>query len=184
MMGSIVQLIVKVATGLSIAFYHSWMLTLIILCVAPMMVASSMLQRRVLWGSGQATKLAYSSAAQGTCDAMQNIRTDHFLAQQEHFLSEYDKNIKHPHNLGLRQAWIASRGTGFLQGITFAVYALAFYSGYRLVSKASIRLPASNMFISVFSAVFSAMGAGRTSTFGPVAAKAKVAAASIFELLH
>jgi ABC-type bacteriocin/lantibiotic exporter with double-glycine peptidase domain len=184
MMGNIVQLVVTVAAGLAIAFYFSWALTLIILCVAPLMGAASMLQIKVLAGSGQQIKLAYSGAAQGSCDAMQNIRTVHALAQQEHFLNAYAEKIQVPHRQAVRQAWIGSLGTGFSQGVVFAVYALAFYSGYRLVSNPNLGLSVRNMFIALFSVVFSAIGAGRISTFGPNAAKAKVAAASIFEWIR
>ncbi|KAI9224072.1 multidrug resistance protein 3 [Blastocladiella britannica] len=179
--GQIVQLSVTLVTGMTIAFISSWKLTLIIIACVPIMAVGGALQMKVLSGGGKKTAAAYSAAAQVTVDALTSIRTVASLTKQEYFYKRFCADIEIPYKISLRKAWIGSLGTGFSQGVMFWVFGAAFYAGFRLVFDDG--LDVGDMFQALYSVVFGAMALGQMSTFGPNIGKARIAAASFFELI-
>ncbi|ORZ35134.1 P-loop containing nucleoside triphosphate hydrolase protein [Catenaria anguillulae PL171] len=179
--GQLIQLIITMVAGLTIAFVYSWKLTLIILACVPFMAAAGALQMKVMSGSGAQITRAYSRAAQVTVDALGNIRTVHALTRQQFFYAQYKERIMFPHNVSMRKAWIGNLGSGFADGVVFWVYGAAFYAMYRLVFDDGLNV--GDGFVALYAVVFAAMGTGQMSALGPNAAKARIAAAGMFKLL-
>ncbi|KAJ3078378.1 ATP-binding cassette, sub-B (MDR TAP), member 4, partial [Quaeritorhiza haematococci] len=181
LMGTLLQAFVTAVSGLTIAFYYGWELTLVILAAVPLLIAGGALQLKVLTGFGGKAKKMYEDAGEIASEVIMNIRTVATLNKEDVFLGMYREKIEEPHRLTVKSALISSIAFGFSQGIMFFSYGLGFWFGSRLVVWER-RDPDSVMKV-LFSMIFTAVMVGQVSSFTPNVAKAKLASLSIFDLL-
>ncbi|KAI8915518.1 P-loop containing nucleoside triphosphate hydrolase protein [Powellomyces hirtus] len=177
----IVSLISNFAVGLGIAFSHSWQLTLVVVACVPLVGAGGYLQLKSLMGAGDKAKKAYRSANQTANEAIESIRTVQTLTQEQAFFNTYVHLIEVPHQVVVRGAFISSVGFASAEASMFLTYAVAFWYGSRLIIWGTY--DGSEVMTAMFSIIFSAMAAGQLTNFAPDAAKAKLAALAIFEIL-
>lgn len=179
--GDVVQLVVTLCTGLTIAFIHSWQLTLIILCVAPLMAVGSYFESRMHRGYEDDTKKAYEESSSIAAEAIKEIRTVTGLGQQNYFQRKFEANLETPFRLAQRKALLASLGNGSNQAVSQFANALGFYAGIRLALANIIEFD--SVFTVLMAIMMTASGLGRASLFVSTFARAKVAAINIFELI-
>ncbi|KAJ3256598.1 ATP-binding cassette, sub-B (MDR TAP), member 4 [Boothiomyces macroporosus] len=160
--GAVLQSIAGVAVGLIIAFISCWQLSLVILGMVPLIAAAGYMQLQALVGFGSKTKAAYEAASQKASEAIQTIRTVAVLNKEEVFYKRYLDSIVLPHQITIKGAFLTSGGFAFSQSILHFAWAVSFYYGSRLV-------------------VWGLYTTGDNHT--PDAAKAKLAAFSIFAVL-
>ncbi|TKS67246.1 Multidrug resistance protein 1 [Collichthys lucidus] len=129
------------------------------------------------------TRLATdASMVQGvSSEALANIRTIAGLAKENSFVESYEEKLEPPYKSAKKRANVYGLCFGFAQSVIFMANAAAFgYGGY-LVSAEGLHY---KMVFRVISAVVvSGTTLGRASSFTPGYAKAKSAAARLFELL-
>ena len=133
LMGSIVQSIAALVSGLVISFYYGWQLTLVTLSIVPAIAVGGFLQLKALQGFGGKAKKAYEEAGQVASEAIQNIRTVAMLTKEDFFYDKYCQNLITPHKVTIKGAFVSSVGFGFSQGILFFAYASTSFLFYRLV---------------------------------------------------
>ena len=122
LLGSVVQSIAAMITGVAIAFAYGWELTLVALTIVPLIAFGGYLQLKALQGFGAESKKAYEAASQVASETIQNIRTVAMLTKEEFFYDKFCENIVAPHKTTVRSALISSIGFGFSQGIEFFSY--------------------------------------------------------------
>ncbi|KAJ3123936.1 Multidrug resistance protein 1 [Physocladia obscura] len=175
------QLIVTAICGLTIAFYYSWQLCLIILLATPFLIVSSYYEAKLRRGFEDATKKAYEESGTIAAEAFKEIRTVSALTRQHYFEDKYAANLERPHKLALEKARKASLGNGMTQAFTQFANALGFYAGLRLVEANIISF--SPLFKVLMAVMLTAQGLGRSSTFLETYTKAKIAAINTFEII-
>ncbi|KAJ3099209.1 ATP-binding cassette, sub-B (MDR TAP), member 4 [Phlyctochytrium bullatum] len=181
LMGTIVQTIVTMITGLLIAFINGWALTLVVLAAVPFIGIAGAMQIRAMTGFGAKTKEAYQNASDVANEAIDQIRTVATLGKEKRFLDAYKADIEKPHQFAVRGAFISAIGFAIAQGMIFFAYSLAFYTGSQFVIQGF--MTPQNVFKVMFAVIFTAVSAGQASGFAPNYVQAKLAAFSVFDLL-
>ncbi|KAI8331210.1 P-loop containing nucleoside triphosphate hydrolase protein [Chlamydoabsidia padenii] len=179
--GDVTQIIVTAITGLVIAFTHSWILTLIILCMAPFIMFATAYESKIHRGFEDKTKKANEQSGEVAGEAIKEIRTVAALHRQQHFEDRFYKATERPHQLARHKALTASIGYGLHQGINIYTNAVAFYAGIRLMDDCKIIFL--DMFCTMMVIMISAQGVGRASVFTSIFAKAKISAIATFDIL-
>jgi len=178
---TVVQSIANMGTGIIIAFYFGWEMTLVVLACVPFMAIGGALEMKMLAGYAHADKEALEDAGKVASEAIENIRTVASLAQEDKFFNLYHDLLYPPHKASLKKAHIYGLTFGFSQGMIYLVHAVAFRFGAWMIELN--RMTFEEVFL-VFSCIaFGAMALGQASAFAPDAAKAKLAANNIFYLL-
>ncbi|KAH8547854.1 P-loop containing nucleoside triphosphate hydrolase protein [Umbelopsis sp. PMI_123] len=179
--GDVTQVIVTAITGLTIAFVYGWLLTFIILTMAPFILGAASYESRIHRGFESKTKKAYEQSGEVAGEAIKEIRTVAALNKQSHFEGKFDLATEHPHKLAVRKAYMASLGYAGQQSMMLFTNAVAFYAGIRLMSEG--RISFSDMFTVMMAVMLTAQGMGRGSVFTSTFAKAKLSAISTFEII-
>lgn len=78
------------ATGLFIAFFHHWMLTLIVIGLSPLIALSGALNMKKLKDLATQANEAYKEAGNQISDTVTNIRTVKSFGSLNHIKSEFD----------------------------------------------------------------------------------------------
>ncbi|KAI8968239.1 P-loop containing nucleoside triphosphate hydrolase protein [Mycotypha africana] len=180
--GDVTQLIVTAITGLVIAFTQSWMLTLIILCMAPFIAFATFYESKIQRGFEDKTKKANEQSGEVAGEAIKEIRTVAGLNKQSHFETKYHNATERPHRLAQRKAIMSSVGYALQQGITIYTNAVAFYAGVQLMWHHNLTFD--KMFTCMMTIMITAQGVGRASVFTTTFAKAKYSAIAAFEILE
>ncbi|KAJ3065909.1 Multidrug resistance protein 1 [Podochytrium sp. JEL0797] len=175
------QMCVTAIAGLTIAFYYSWQLTLIIMLAMPFMIVASYYESRARRGFEDGTKKAYEESGDIAAEAFKEIRTVSALTRQNYFEAKYSANLERPHSLALEKAKWASLGNGVTQAFAQFANALGFYAGLRLVEANVITFQP--VFKVLMAVMLTAQGLGRSSSFLETFTKAKIAAINTFELI-
>ncbi|KAJ3106313.1 ATP-binding cassette, sub-B (MDR TAP), member 4 [Phlyctochytrium planicorne] len=181
LLGSIVEAMVIIVTGLVIAFINGWELTLVVLGAVPLIGVAASMQVKVLTGFGAKTKEAYNEASDVANEAIDQIRTVATLGKEKRFWAEYKKDIAVPHKNAVKGAFSAATGFAISQGFIFFTYALSFYAGSQFVILG--RMGTKNVFNVMFAVIFTAIGAGQAASYVPNYVQAKLAALSVFQIL-
>ncbi|GAA5812686.1 hypothetical protein MFLAVUS_006143 [Mucor flavus] len=179
--GDITQIIVTSVIGLTIAFSYSWRLTLIILCMAPLIVGASGWNSKVQQDFENNTKNNGKETAEVANEAIKEIRTVTALNKQVYFEDKYYKATQDMHRLAKRRAYTSSVGFSLLQGTSMYTNAVGFYAGVRLMVENKVTL--NEMVITMMSIMIMSDSIGRSSVFIATFVKAKIAAVSVFQAL-
>ncbi|OMH80722.1 Multidrug resistance protein 1A, partial [Zancudomyces culisetae] len=167
-------------TGVVIAFTRSWMLTLVILAVIPIMIFAQSKQSRGMMRLVKKSKTSEELTAQEASEAIANIRTVTSLSRENTFISNYVTNNVLPHKASVKRAYVNGIFYAFSLSAPFFVYALAFYSGSRFVIQEHISTE--QMFNTLYAIVFAAVALGYTSTVMGMVPKALNSSLKIREL--
>ncbi|KAG0315420.1 Multidrug resistance protein 1 [Dissophora globulifera] len=167
--------------GLVFAFSASWILTLIILSLVPVMGLAQYYEISALTGFGVKTKKAYEQSGKVAGEAIANIRTVAALAKESVFEEKYEVVTREPHKYALHKAYFASFGYAMSQGVMYWAYAIGFFASYKLVDAGKLEWGA--VFQTMFAIVFMAMGLGQMAVQMPKYVKGKQSAINVFELL-
>jgi len=170
--------------GLTIAFYYSWQLALIVFAFMPFMIVANALMMQVMTdnhGGEEQKKIENASKVATECTA--NIRTVAGLGREKHFAKLYDNNMEEI-SKGKSKGIIAY---GFLYGSTLAImyfmYAGIFrFSMYLIDAGIMDASRSSDIFRCLFALVFAGMSAGQSAGLAPDYGKAVLAARRIFKL--
>ena len=91
--GQLITVTITTLMGLGIAFAYGWQLTLLVLACAPLLFASSMLERKALAGYSVQTKKSYERSGQLAGLILGNIKTVIMLGKENAFVKEYHGNF-------------------------------------------------------------------------------------------
>ncbi|KAF7730808.1 Multidrug resistance protein 1 [Apophysomyces ossiformis] len=179
--GDLSQVIVKGIAGMIIAFVHSWLLTLVLMCLTPFIMFATAYRAKIESGCADQTKKANEQTSEVIGEAIKEIRTVTALNKQLYFENRYHKATERPHRIAHKKAVLSSIGFGMDQGIIMYAYALGFYVGVRLVM--DHRIDFQQLMVTLVAIMIAAQGMGRSSVFISSFAKAKLAAIATFEVI-
>uniref|UniRef100_A0A2K6G391 Bile salt export pump n=1 Tax=Propithecus coquereli TaxID=379532 RepID=A0A2K6G391_PROCO len=179
--GMIVNSFVNVAVAMIIAFSFSWKLSLVILCFFPFLALSGAMQSRMLTGFASKDKQAMEIAGQIASEALSNIRAIAGLGKEKWFIEAFETELEKPFKTAIQKANVYGLCFAFSQSVVFMANSASYrYGGYLVLHEG---LHFSYVFRVISAVVLSATALGRASSYTPSYAKAKIAAAHLFQLL-
>ncbi|KAK3589575.1 hypothetical protein CHS0354_043029 [Potamilus streckersoni] len=180
-LGTMIQSVASIVTGVVIAFVYGWKMSLVLLGFLPFIAIAGALQMKILSGVAGKNKEALEGAGKVAVEGVENIRTVASLTKEEMFYQNYKSTLTEPYKAALKKAHVVGITFSISQAIIFFAYATAFWFGAWLIEKGEMKYV--DVF-KVFSAiVFGAMAIGQASSFAPDAGKASASAGYIFALL-
>ncbi|XP_062600445.1 ATP-dependent translocase ABCB1-like isoform X1 [Saccostrea cucullata] len=180
-LGTMLQNLANIGTGIIIGFVYGWQLTLVILAFIPIIGIAGVLQMKLLEGVSGQNKEALEESGKTATEAIENIRTVASLCQEDMMVERYKSQLDGPYKTALKKSHLTGIAFAASTAVMFFAYATAFYFGAYMIEENEMTF--TDVF-KVFSAiVFGAMAMGEASAFAPDAGKAKKSAALIFKLL-
>ncbi|XP_049932394.1 ABC transporter B family member 4-like [Nymphaea colorata] len=177
----VVQNIITLIAGITIAFVANWQLSLIILVYVPLIGLEGFAQIKFLERFNADAKAMYEEASQVANDVISSIRTVASFCAEQQVMDLYEEKCGASRKNGVRQALISGLGCAFSLFVLSSVYALSFYVGARLVESGNATF--GKVLRVFFALTLTATGVSQTSGLAPDFSKAKVSAASIFSIL-
>ncbi|XP_039128650.1 ABC transporter B family member 11-like isoform X1 [Dioscorea cayenensis subsp. rotundata] len=177
----VVQNAATLITGLVIALYSCWQLALLILTLIPLMSVNGWIQLKLMKEYTLTVKMMYEGASQVASDAIGSIRTVASFSAEEKVMQLYKRKCEGPRNAGIKQGLISGIGFGLSFLLLFSSYAASFHVGAALIE--DDKTTYTKVFRVFFVLALVAAGVSESSSLLPDAAKAKSAAASVFEIL-
>lgn len=147
----------------------------------PLLLLGAYMQMKTMTGFSADSAKNYQKSGQIGTEAIQSIRTVTSLHNQRRFLRKYKEYLKKPYHLGVKKAAVAGLGFGVAQASQMIVDGIAFYYGSILVANGELDFL---QMMKIYSAVtFSFQSIGQMASFLADVAKAKAAAARVFQLI-
>lgn len=179
--GMMVNSFTNIIVAVLIAFLFSWKLSLIVAIFFPFLALSGAVQTKMLTGFASQDKQALEKAGQITSEALSNIRTVAGIGVEGRFIKAFEVELETSYKTAVRKANVYGLCYAFSQGIPFLTNSAAYrYGGYLIVQEG---LKFGNVFRVISSVAMSATAVGRTFSYTPSYAKAKISAARFFQLL-
>ncbi|KAJ8580470.1 P-loop containing nucleoside triphosphate hydrolase protein [Rhizopogon salebrosus TDB-379] len=180
-LGTIIQSITTLLTGLAIGFAYAWKPAIVGMACIPVLVSAGYIRLQVVSLKDKRNKTAHENSAQIACEAVAAIRTVASLTREEDCLSLYSGSLEGPLKKTTRTAFWSNMLFALSQSMAFWVIALVFWYGSSLVSR--LEISTQGFFIALMSTTFGAMQAGNVFAFVPDVSSAKGGANAIIRLL-
>lgn len=176
-----VQNISTIVAGVLIAFSANWKLAFLILGLLPLLGLQGWVQVKFMQGFSGDSKVMYEEASQVANDAVGSIRTVASFSAEEKVMNLYNEKCSVPLKGGIRQGIISGLGLGIANFLLFAVYAVSFWVGARMVEHGETTFR--KVFRVFFALTMAAMGVSQSAGLAPDIAKVKSSVNSVFEIL-
>ena len=167
-----------------IALIYSWLMTVVILGVVPIVIIAGAFQLRVFTSHAAKTKKDLEAAGKLAVESIDNIRTVAALTIEDRFNSAYSSEITCTYKRSIVIHPISSGLTySFSQATIYFLYAIVFRFGAFLVIQdpdSILFVEYQNVFRVFFAIIFGALSVGQATAFAPDYAKAKLSANRIF----
>ncbi|KAG2590988.1 ABC transporter B family member 4-like isoform X1 [Panicum virgatum] len=177
----LVQCIVTLIAGFSIAFASDWKLTLIVICVIPVVGSQNYIQVKFLKGFSEDAKVMYEDASQVVTEAIGNIRTVASFCAEKRVITSYTQKCKASMKQGIRSGTVGGLGFSFSNLMMYLAYALCFYVGALLVHEGKSTFK--DVFRVYFALIFTAFGVSQTSGMATDSTKAQESTVSILAII-
>ncbi|CAI5536824.1 unnamed protein product [Closterium sp. Naga37s-1] len=177
----IVQNTATLCTGLVIAFRANWQLSLLVLALIPLLAIAGTMQIRAIQGFADDAKEQFQEASRVANDAVGAMRTVAAFGAEQRVQELYNERCSTPIRAGIRKAHVSGAGLAFGQFAIFAVYALSFWLGGKLVEWGYATF--TDVFQVFFAIAMSAMSVAKQSALAPDMATVQTAVNSIFRIL-
>ncbi|GJP35340.1 hypothetical protein CLOM_g19842 [Closterium sp. NIES-68] len=177
----VVQNTATLCTGLVIAFRANWQLSLLVIALVPLLGVAGTMQIRAIQGFADDAKAQFEEASRVANDAVSAIRTVAAFGAEQRVQELYNERCSTPIQAGIRKAHVSGAGLAFGQFAIFAVYALSFWVGGKLVEGGHATF--TDVFQVFFAIAMSAMSVAKQSALAPDMATVRTAVNSIFRIL-
>ncbi|KAJ1733703.1 hypothetical protein LPJ72_002728 [Coemansia sp. Benny D160-2] len=176
--GFLIQFIAKFVAAIVIAFTRGWRLALVVIAVMPLLVGSTMAMGVVLARTAAGGQSAYAAAGGVADEVLASIKTVMAFGGQEREAKRYTEKLEQARKAGLLRAWVVGINMGFVMFALYALYALGFWYGGKLVRQGEMQ-PAQvlNVFFALIIGAFSLGGAAPSIS---ALASARGAAVSVY----
>ncbi|GMH30820.1 hypothetical protein Nepgr_032663 [Nepenthes gracilis] len=135
--GKFIQLISTFIGGFVIAFIKGWLLTLVMLCSIPLLVAAGASMSLMIARTATRGQTAYAKAATVVEQAIGSIRTVASFTGEKRAIADYDKALLSAYKSSVQEGLAAGMGLGFLMVIVFCSYGLAIWFGSKMILEKS-----------------------------------------------
>ncbi|KAI8928866.1 P-loop containing nucleoside triphosphate hydrolase protein [Entophlyctis helioformis] len=178
--GLILQFSAAFVSGFVIGFVKGWKLALVLCCVFPVLAGAAVVLSKILAGGSTEEQAAYASAGGVAQQVLSSMRTVVAFGGEARESDRYNKHLDEAERFGIRKALFNGMGVGFIQGVIFLVYALAFYYGNTLIPNDMNGGQVLNVF---FAIIIGAFSLGNATPHLSAIGTAQGAAFKIFETI-
>uniref|UniRef100_A0A8D2Q923 Uncharacterized protein n=1 Tax=Varanus komodoensis TaxID=61221 RepID=A0A8D2Q923_VARKO len=179
-LGIIIQYSTTFVTGIIVGFVYGWKLTLVILAISPLLVASGGVWSYLLSVLTTKELLAYAKAGAVAEEVLSAIRTVVAFNGQAKAVSRYETNLKEAKTAGTKKSITSNISLGISQFLIFGCYALGFWYGTKLTVDEKETYDIGTVF---FSVVIGAFSIGQASPNLEYLANARGAAYEVFRII-
>uniref|UniRef100_A0A915DLZ3 Uncharacterized protein n=1 Tax=Ditylenchus dipsaci TaxID=166011 RepID=A0A915DLZ3_9BILA len=130
----LLQSTVQFISGYSIAFYYDWQMTIIMACLAPLMILTGAFMARLLATSAALESRNYAAAGAVAEQAISSIRTVTAFNGQEEECMRYEQALREGMKNGIRRAYYTGTGLSITFVVLYSSYALAFWMGTSFIA--------------------------------------------------
>ncbi|XP_018431832.1 PREDICTED: ATP-binding cassette sub-family B member 5 isoform X1 [Nanorana parkeri] len=181
-LGLIAENIAALILCLVISLVFGWELSLLILALTPVLIASGFLELRALTGFANQDKKQLQQAGKIATEAVDNIRTVVSLTRERTFEEMYSESLQKPYRNAQRKAQVYGICFAFSQSFIHFTYAVSYRFGAFLIEDG--RMTPEDVFLVFSLLAYGAITIGQTLSFAPDYAKAKSAASHLFVLFN
>ncbi|KAJ1646207.1 hypothetical protein LPJ64_002271, partial [Coemansia asiatica] len=178
----VIQFLTTFITGIIIAFFKGWRLTLVMLSVLPVLIGSASLLGVLIAENTSGGQDGYAEAGGVADEVLSSIKTVMAFGGQDRELERYNKKIIKARSKGLKKSLIVGACMGFMMFNFFSVYALGFWYGGKLAREGKMKPEAVlNVFFCLITAGFSL-----SSTAPSISAvsSARGAAVKVYQIIN
>jgi len=180
-MGNAAGALFSLIVGITLGFFGSWKLALVILAMVPVLIAAMAIVMKAMLGAGGNDSAGkYSVSGEIASEAILNIRTVRALMAEGQVTKSFNKIIDNLAVKEARGAPMKGLAFGFGNAVMFTVYIAGF--GYGAVL-ADDGLEPDKMYQALMCIMFGAMGASFAATFSGDAGRAKLASYDVFTII-
>lgn len=180
-LGSLIQSISQVTSGLVIGFTESWRLSLVVLAMSPIIAVTTVVVVAMMKKMSQKELKAYGQAGGIASETFGAIRIVFAFGAEDKHANEYEEKLKIATKVGIKKSLVNGAGMGIQFTLTIGSMALPFWYGNTLVDDGVI---AGGQMISTIFAIWVgviAFGNGLPSL--QQISVAQAAAGNVFELI-
>jgi ATP-binding cassette subfamily B (MDR/TAP) protein 1 len=171
---------VTLLVGVGVALYQSWQMTLVMLGMIPIIVASFAVQQSVVMGASQKAADASNQAGSIASQALLNIRTVAAFALESLSIHIFTTYLEAPKEQTIRKGKITGLGMGFSQFVILSTAGLQYYVGNKLIEDG--QLDFEQLLAVILTIMFSAIGLGQLAADASDKAEALTSARAISKL--
>ncbi|KAK7259123.1 hypothetical protein RIF29_24721 [Crotalaria pallida] len=131
--GKFLQLMAAFIGGFVIAFVKGWLLTVVLLSMIPLLVASGATMAILISKTSSRGQSAYAKAANVVEQAVGSIRTVASFTGEKQAVSSYSTFLVDAYKAGVHEGLVTGIGLGTLLFLVFCGYALAVWFGAKLI---------------------------------------------------
>lgn len=124
----------QILGGIIVAFIYGWKMTLVMVACSPVIAIVGALHARFLQQKSQQGQNGFASANDVASEAITGIRTVYSFVAERTMSERYMVLLNNAYNQGVKRAHLQGTGIGATMLFMFAVYALGFWYGGKLVT--------------------------------------------------
>ncbi|XP_053570110.1 ATP-binding cassette sub-family B member 5 [Bombina bombina] len=181
-LGLIAENVASMGLSFIIAFFFGWEMSLLLLAMIPILVATGLLETRALTGFANRDKKVLQQAGKIATEAVDNIRTVVSLTRETTFEYMYSESLQKPYRNAQRKAQIYGICFAFSQSFIHITHAACYRFGAYMIAIG--RMTPEEVFLVFSILAYGAIALGQTLSFAPDYAKAKSAASHLFYLFE
>ncbi|KAF6172248.1 hypothetical protein GIB67_024870 [Kingdonia uniflora] len=180
--GKCLQLISSFIGGFTIAFFHGWLLVLVMLCTAPLLVISHAAVSTVLRKNATSGQAAYREAGAIVEQTIGSIRTVVSFTGEKRVVDRYNRSVEISRKAFVQQGFSVGVGIGSLMFVLLGSYSLAVWFGSVMILHRGYT--GGDVIIVIFSVVTGATSLGDVSPCLRAFATGKAAAFKMFKTIN
>ncbi|KAJ2716952.1 hypothetical protein H4R19_000304 [Coemansia spiralis] len=177
----VIQYVTTFVAGLILAFVKGWRLALVVLSVLPLMAGSASLMGILLAKDTAGGQDAFAAAGGVAEEVLSSIKTVMAFGGQARELARFREKIASARAAGLRKSWVVGGCMGFIMFSIYAVYALGFWYGGKLVREG--RMSAVDVLNAFFSLIMGGFALGNAAPSISAVASARGAAVKVYQVI-
>ncbi|KAK7259118.1 hypothetical protein RIF29_24716 [Crotalaria pallida] len=180
--GKFLQLMAAFIGGFVIAFAKGWLLTIVLLSIIPLLVASGAIMALIIARTSSRGQRAYAKPANVVEQAVGSIRTVASFTGEKQAMSSYSTFLGDAYKAGVHEGLVTGMGLGMLILFIFCGYALAVWFGAKLIMEKGYN---GGTVINVINAILTAsMSLGQASPSMTAFAAGQAAAYKMFKTIE
>ncbi|KAK7382620.1 hypothetical protein VNO80_01564 [Phaseolus coccineus] len=181
--GKFVQLIATFIGGFAIAFAKGWLLTLVMLCILPLLVLSGAAMAIIQGRMASRGQAAYAKAAHLVQQTIASIRTVASFTGEKQAVSDYSKFLVEAYVTGVHEGSVAGVALGTVMLLVFSGYALAVWFGAKMIMENEKKYNGGTVLNVIASLLTASMSLGEASPIMSAFAAGQAAAYKMFEAI-
>eukprot|EP00924_Labyrinthula_sp_SR-Ha-C_P002659 maker-scaffold_13-snap-gene-3.61-mRNA-1 protein AED:0.01 eAED:0.01 QI:0/0/0/1/1/1/2/0/1318 len=165
----------------AIAFIRGWKLTLVLLCLFPVLIVASGLEIMAFTTFAKQDEVHMKPASRVLQESISGIRTVVAFNARDKVVDLYKHYLEKPKARATKKGIVGGLGFGTSQGVTYSFYGFAFFYGATLIEKGEMSF--GDMIAVVFALLLGAMGLGQSAVMAPDVGKGSLAVSNVFKIL-